>query len=66
MLRAFNAFQMTAGFALGPFGISWLADQSFRGAGIAFYVSCLIYIVSFIFMTVAVSFSLDPEVRKHW
>ena len=53
-IKAFNSFQMVAGFAIIPFILSWVADQTFRGAGIAFWVGCVVYFVSFLLMLGAV------------
>lgn len=47
MLAPFNAFQIVAAFAAWPFFISWLSEQTFRGAGVAFWISILMYVVLF-------------------
>ena len=44
-MRVFNAFQLVIGYALAPFGISWLSEQVFRGSGIAFGVAIVGYII---------------------
>lgn len=56
MLKVFNAFQFVACFVAAPFGISWLSKQEFPLSGIAFYVSCLVYLVMFI-MSVGMTYS---------
>ena len=48
MLAPFNAFQIVVAFAAWPFCISWLSEQTFRGAGVAFWMSVLMYCVLFI------------------
>jgi drug/metabolite transporter (DMT)-like permease len=58
-MKSFNAFQMTAFFALAPFALSWVHDASFRGASIAFWVGCVIYFVSFWMMVGAVRLGID-------
>jgi hypothetical protein len=59
MLKAFNSFQLVVAFAAFPFAISWLADATFRGAGVAFYVACAAYVVSFAVMVGCVYESID-------
>jgi hypothetical protein len=49
-MRVFNAFQITAMFAGLPFFTSWLSEQTFRGAGVAFWASIAAYAVAFAFM----------------
>jgi len=58
-MKLFNAFQSVSFFAAVPFGLSWLADQSFRGAGIGFWVGCVIYLVAFCWNVAAVRYSID-------
>ena len=53
-MKAFNAVQATVFFALAPFGISWVAEQSFKGSTAAFYAACAAYFVGFCFMCAAV------------
>ena len=59
MIKAFNAFQAIAAFAIAPFGISWLSEATFKGAGIAFWVAILIYIVAFMLNVVAVTVAME-------
>lgn len=47
MLAFFNSFQIVAAFVAWPFLISWLADQAFRGAGAAYWLSLAMYVVLF-------------------
>lgn len=61
MLRAFNSFQAVLAFALAPFGISWLSEASFRGAGVAFWVVCVAYVVGFIMMCAAVFVAVSQD-----
>lgn len=49
-MRVFNSFQIVAVFVAWPFFISWLTDATFKGASVAFYSACAIYIVAFIAM----------------
>jgi Na+-driven multidrug efflux pump len=58
-MKTFNAFQSILMFALMPFGISWLSEQAFRGAGIAFWAACVGYIVAFCLNVAAVRVALD-------
>jgi hypothetical protein len=58
-MKLFNAFQSVAFFAAAPFGIAWVSEQTFKGAGVAFWVACLIYIVSFCLNVAAVRVALD-------
>lgn len=54
MMKVFNAFQLVVGFALTPFAISWLHEQTFPGASIAFWVSFPVYFVMFVMMVLCV------------
>lgn len=58
-MKLINSFQSVAFFAAAPFGLSWLSEQSFRGAGIAFYVGCVAYIVAFGLNVAAVRTAID-------
>lgn len=60
-MRLFNSMQITAAFVAWPFLISWLSDATFRGAEVALYAACALYIVGFFAMTAAVYKSLDVE-----
>jgi len=53
-MKAFNSFQMVSMFAILPFVLSWVSDQSFKGSGIAFWVGAVVYFVSFWLMVGAV------------
>jgi hypothetical protein len=55
----FNAFQIVAAFVAWPFLISWLTTAEFRGADVAFYAACALYVVAFGFMTMFVAKSID-------
>lgn len=46
-MRLFNSFQITAAFVAWPFLINWLTEAAFRGAGVAFFAACALYIVAF-------------------
>ena len=59
IMKTFNAFQMTVFFALLPFGLSWLYEATFKGAGVAFWVGCVVYFVCFLMMTAAVRAGID-------
>ena len=58
-MKTFNAFQMVCLFAIIPFVLSWLSIQTFAGAGIAWWVGCSIYTVSFFLMTAAVRVGIE-------
>lgn len=53
-MRLFNSFQIVAAFTAWPFLISWLQDATFRGANVAFYAACALYVVAFFSMVGAV------------
>lgn len=61
MIKVFNAFQLVSFFAAAPFGISWLSEQTFRGSGIAFWVSVIIYVIMFILNIVSVTIAMDEN-----
>lgn len=46
-MRLFNSIQVTAIFAAMPFLIHWLHKAAFTGAGAAFWVSIVAYVVLF-------------------
>lgn len=58
-MRLFNSFQIVAAFVAWPFLISWLSDAEFRGAAVAFYAACALYVVAFGAMVGAVFTSLE-------
>jgi hypothetical protein len=60
-MKLFNAFQIVAAFVAWPFLISWLTTAEFRGAGVAFYSACALYVVAFGLMTVSVAESIDKS-----
>jgi hypothetical protein len=60
-MRIFNAFQIVAAFVGWPYLISFLADASFRGAGVAFYSACGLYVVAFFFMVVTVADFVEDQ-----
>lgn len=60
-MKFFNAFQVTAAFVAWPFLISYLHGAEFRGADVAFYASCAIYVVAFYFMVCCVYKLIDEE-----
>ena len=60
-MRLFNAFQIVAAFVAWPFLIHWLSDASFRGAPVAFYASCALYVVAFFVMVGCVYDSIDNK-----
>ena len=62
----FNSFQIVAAFVAWPFLIAWLTEQSFKGAGVAFYAACAIYIVAFFCMVGSVASSLDDDNKSGW
>lgn len=58
-MKLFNSFQITAAFVAWPYLVSWLSDAAFRGAGVAFYSSCALYVVAFGAMVACVYHTLD-------
>lgn len=64
-MRVFNAFQIVLVLVLAPFGIRWLADAEFRGAGVAFWASAILYGIACLFNVFAVSNALK-DVDKNW
>lgn len=58
-MRLFNAFQIVAAFVAWPYLISFLSDAAFRGASVAFYSSCALYVVAFGAMVYSVFETLD-------
>lgn len=57
-MRLFNSFQIVAAFVAWPFLIAWLPSATFKGADVAFYAACVLYIVAFAAMVVSVYESL--------
>lgn len=58
-MRLFNAFQIVAAFAAAPFGIAYLYDATFRGAGVAFWSSTCFYAVFVGFLTAALYTAIE-------
>lgn len=58
-MKLFNSFQIVAAFVAWPFLISWLTDATFRGAQVAFYAACALYVVAFFAMVACVLNSID-------
>ena len=58
-MKLFNSFQSVAFFAAAPFGLSWVSEQQFRGAGIAFWVGCAMYLIAFGLNVAAVRVAMD-------
>jgi len=58
-MKTFNAFQAVCCFVAAPFGLSWLYGQTFPGAGIGFYVGCVLYLVAFILNVGSVRIAMD-------
>lgn len=58
-MKLFNSFQIVAAFVAWPFLISWLSDAAFRGAGVAFYASCALYVVAFFAMVASVYTAME-------
>lgn len=53
-MRLFNSFQIVAAFVAWPFLIACLNDATFRGALVAFYAACALYVVAFFAMVACV------------
>jgi hypothetical protein len=62
-MRVFNAFQITAAFVAWPFLISWLTTAEFRGAQVAFFAACALYVVAFAAMVGCV---YETACRREW
>jgi hypothetical protein len=60
-MTLFNAFQIVAAFVGWPFLISWLTTAEFKGAGVAFYAACALYVVAFGFMTLTVADAIEDS-----
>ncbi len=58
-MKLFNSFQIVGAFVAWPYLVAWLADQQFRGAGVAFYSACALYVVAFGAMVACVRHSID-------
>ena len=58
-MKLFNSFQIVTAFVAWPFLISWISEASFRGAGVAFYAACALYVVAFGAMVACVRNSID-------
>lgn len=63
-MRMFNAFQIVCAFVAWPFLIFWLETAEFRGASIAFWSAVVVYVVAFLFMVVAVGYTIDTTDRS--
>lgn len=61
LMQAFNSFQIVAAFVAWPFLIAWLQDATFRGAPVAFYAACALYVVAFFAMVFCVYEKLGKE-----
>lgn len=59
MLKIFNAFQIVGSFAAWPFLIAWLQDATFKGSTACFYSACVLYLVAFGFMIVALTEAME-------
>ena len=57
----FNAFQIVAAFVAWPFLVAWLNDAAFRGAPVAFYFACALYVVAFFCMVASVADSIEKS-----
>lgn len=62
-MRLFNAFQCVSFFVAAPFGLSWLNEQTFKGADVGFWAGACVYVVGFCFMVGAVYSATDPRNR---
>jgi ABC-type nitrate/sulfonate/bicarbonate transport system permease component len=58
-MKLFNVFQLVTAFAIAPFVISWINEATFTGATIAFWVACIAYFVSYVFMMMCVYEGVD-------
>ncbi len=58
-MKLFNSFQSVGAFVAWPFLVSWLSDATFRGAQVAFYASCGLYVIAFFLMVVCVYRTID-------
>ena len=58
-MKLFNSFQATLMFVAWPFLISWLGDQNFRGASVAYTAACFAYFVGFCCITGCVYYTMS-------
>lgn len=58
-MRLFNSFQVVAAFVAWPYLINWLTEASFRGANVAFYSACALYVVAFFSMIGCVYYTAE-------
>lgn len=62
-MNLFNSFQIVGAFVAWPFLVQWLSEASFRGASVAFYAACALYVVAFGAMVMSVYSNIS---RKDW
>lgn len=60
-MRLFNSFQIVGLFVGWPFLVSWLAEAQFRGASVAFFSACALYVAAFFAMVFCVYESLENK-----
>lgn len=59
MFRLFNSVQLVGLFAGMPYLISWLSTNPFPAAPLAYYTTCVGYVVIGIIMTICVFTSVE-------
>lgn len=60
-MKVFNSFQIVSAFIAWPYLVNFLSDATFRGAGVAFYSACAVYVVAFIAMIACVWNTIDTK-----
>ena len=58
-MKVFNAFQMVCCFAACPLLINWLHTAQFPGAGVAFWVALVSYMIGFVALIACVTDSIE-------
>ena len=53
-MKLFNSIQIVALFVAWPFLLNWLHTADFPAATSAFVISCVLYLIGFVLMVVAV------------
>lgn len=60
-MRFFNALQCVILYAILPFVLSWVSEETFKGASAAFWVGVAIYVVATFYLIWAVYLSFDDR-----
>lgn len=60
-MRLFNSLQLVGLFAGWPYLLNWLSTNPFPHASIAFWTSCVFYLIGGCVMVAAVHHSMDKN-----